>query len=156
MKTRLSKLSAGMILPAALLLCQCASTDGIPPKNVTAVPISTSHWMQISSGLLLFDPSGSVGSGTWSAPGENEAQPFPAEDRDKGFASAPDVVVLPPLIVTDTLKSVLLAGMRYWPADVVDAEEKKAWIPVEQPARLYHDPRDDGGCGNIRISYPNR
>lgn len=154
MKTPFLKVSPVLILPAALLLIQCAPTDGIAPKSVVAFPTSTSHWMQISSGLSLFDPSGIPGSETWSAPAENEDQPIPAEDWVDTNASAPDVVVLPPLIVTDTLQSAFLAGMEYWPNDVVDVERKKAWISTKQPDIPRYHPMDDAGYRNIPISYP--
>ena len=116
MKTLYSHLPAIMILPAALLLSQCA-------------PAFIRQRVQVSSRPPMF---GTLAHQTWFARSENKPLPIAAEDRSHSNASEPDAVVLAPLIVTDNLNSALAAGMRYWPSDVADAELKKAWISFKQ------------------------
>ena len=43
MKTPNLHLLTAMILPAALLLSQCSTTDGTTPRTATAVPASSQH-----------------------------------------------------------------------------------------------------------------
>jgi len=138
MKTPNSKLSAVMILPAAVLLSQCAPTDRIPPPTVISIPVSTSDWSQESSLRSIFDPPGLPGIGKPAASNGNESPWIAAVDRALDLPGAPPAVMLEPLIVTDNLSSVLIDGMRYWPGDIRDAEEKKAWIsfkPQDRPSR---------------------
>jgi hypothetical protein len=47
-----------MLLPAALLMIQCAPTGGAPPRTVTVVPVSIQHWVKVSSRPLTFYPRG--------------------------------------------------------------------------------------------------
>jgi hypothetical protein len=56
MKTLYSHLSAIMILPAALLLSQCAPTGGTPRTTTTVA--SSQHWVKVSSRPPTFYPRG--------------------------------------------------------------------------------------------------
>jgi hypothetical protein len=47
-----------MILLAALLLSQCAPTGGTPPQAATAVPVTSQHWVKVSSHPPTFYPRG--------------------------------------------------------------------------------------------------
>ena len=58
MKTLYSHLPAIMILPAALLLSQCASTAGKRPQTDTVVPVSSQRWVKVSSRPPTFYPRG--------------------------------------------------------------------------------------------------
>jgi hypothetical protein len=47
-----------MILPAALLLSQCAPTAGKRPQTDTVVPVSSQRWVKVSSRPPTFYPRG--------------------------------------------------------------------------------------------------
>jgi hypothetical protein len=47
-------------------------------------------------------------------------------------AGEPQLVVLGPLIVTDDLNSMRAAGMKYWPVNIHDADEKTSWLTFPQ------------------------
>ena len=58
MKTPTSHLLAALILPAAMLLCQCATTAGTPPRATTSVTAPSHHWVKVSSRPPTFYPCG--------------------------------------------------------------------------------------------------
>ena len=58
MKTPTSHLLAALILPAAMLLCQCATTAGTPPRATTSVTAPSHHWVKVSSRPPTFYPRG--------------------------------------------------------------------------------------------------
>lgn len=122
-----------MTLPAALLLSQCAPTDGtLLPQTVNADSFSTRLTLPMSFHSSLLDPPGTFISETGSASSEYAWFQLAAEDPAIDTSPELDVILLAPLVVTDNLNSVLLAGLRYWPGDPVDAEEKQAWISFKQ------------------------
>ena len=49
-----------MILPSALLLSQCAASDGPSSQTVTAMPASSQHRMQVSFRPATLDPRSSA------------------------------------------------------------------------------------------------
>ena len=66
-----------------------------------------------------------------------------AGDQTAGNPGMPDVIVLAPLVVTENPNSVLLAGLRYWPGDIADAEQNKAWISFEPQDQSSGKPTQD-------------
>jgi hypothetical protein len=58
MKTLYSHFLADMILPAALLLSQCAPIGGAPQQTDTVVPVSSQRWVKVSSRPPTLYPRG--------------------------------------------------------------------------------------------------
>jgi hypothetical protein len=143
MKTTNSQLSAVMILPAALLFSQCAPVGRTPSPTVIAVPTSARHLMPGSSGPSMFFPLGTRVTGKWAAYRANEPPRIASQDRTYDDTSEPQTIMLEPLVVTDNMYSLLIAGMRYWPGDIVDAAEKKAWISFKPQDRSSRYPTGD-------------
>jgi len=58
MQTPNFHLLAATILPVALLLSQCAPTDGTPRQATPAMPASHPHWVKVASRPPTFYPQG--------------------------------------------------------------------------------------------------
>lgn len=134
-------LSATLILPTALLLCQCAAPGPKPSKLLLAVQTSATPGAPTPP-LTRAGPSlRALIQDAWSTRGDNEPLEAPA-DTDQ---AASEPIRLAPLIVTENLNSVLIAGMRYWPPDAADAEQKKAWLSLPQTDEPKPYPMGDSG-----------
>lgn len=82
-------LHLGAILPATLLMSQCAPTEGVHPQTVCAVTPSSQHWTKVSARPPTFYPRG-VGSdiptdfksGEWVSTGDAQDTHYfiPAHD----------------------------------------------------------------------------
>jgi len=85
MKTRIFRLPAVLILPAALLLSQCVPTPtptptkDTAPRTATAVAVPSQHWVKVSSHPPTFYPRGVAAdcptdcqSGEWIHTGDKQ------------------------------------------------------------------------------------
>jgi hypothetical protein len=122
MKTPNLPLSAILLPPIALLLCQCASTQPTGALTTTAIPVAAPA---PALATLL--------NKAWAAREASEPLPSAPADPAGSEADASLALTLPPLVVTGDLNSAFLDGMRYWPTDPADAAEKKALIGLPQP-----------------------
>lgn len=133
--------SATLILPTALLLCQCAAPGPKASKLLLAVQTSATTQSPVPA-LTRSSPSlRALIEGAWSTRGDNE----PTEDPAGSDQTGSEPIRLAPLIVTENLNSVLIAGMRYWPSDAADAEQKKAWLSLPQTDQPKPYPMGDSG-----------
>lgn len=146
MKTLNSQLSAALFLPATLLLCQCVPTGSTLSPHVITVPTSARPRANAPApAVLAYSPLGGMVNEALSARGKKKPQPISAEAPASMDAGEPQLVVLGPLIVTDDLNSMRAAGMKYWPVNIHDADEKKSWITFPQPERRNSYPMGETG-----------
>jgi hypothetical protein len=137
-----------LLLPSALLLSQCAPSAGTAPQTVTAIAASKRHRVRVSIRPEISYQFSGLLREAWSARSEKEPPRIAAGARAVGTAGELQPVLLAPLVVTDNLNYARVAGMRYWPSDVVDAEQKKTWISLPQKDHPRPYPRDDADQTN--------
>jgi len=133
MKTKTSKFTAVIILPAALLLSQCAPTATAPSR------------VQVSSRAPIPELRGLPVDEALTARGDSDPQPNAAEDRATSAADESPAIVLPPIVVGDVMIHPLLEGMRYWPRYGPDNKLEEILIPAKQPNRANSFPMGHSG-----------
>jgi hypothetical protein len=123
--------------PAAMLLSHCASTGSVPPQASGSRASPPTFRQQVSYRPAMGDWFENPSLWDQSETLESEPEWLVPLELTIQVPERPEAVEIPPLVVTaTTIADVAPEG---WPSDVVDAEDKAAWIvTMEADAPRHH------------------